>query len=52
MVTGIDLAKTVFLLHGTLQTGEVQFRKKLTRQQFAIFMAQQAPWLVIFEARA
>jgi transposase len=28
----------------------VQFRKKLTLQQFTAFMAQQAPYLVIFEA--
>ena len=47
---GVDLAKNVFQLHGTMRTGEVQFRKKLTRQQFAIFMAQQAPCVVIFEA--
>jgi transposase len=50
MMIGVDLAKNVFQLHGTLRTGEVQFRKKLTRQQFAMFMAQQAPCLVIFEA--
>jgi len=28
----------------------VQFRKKLTRQQFTAFMARQAPCLIIFEA--
>jgi transposase len=35
---------------GGLRTGEVQFRKKLTRAQFPVFMAQQEPSLVIFEA--
>ena len=50
MMIGVDLAKNVFQLHGTLRTGEVQFRKKLTRRQFAIFMAQQVPCLTIFEA--
>lgn len=50
MMIGIDLAKTVFQVHGALRTGEVQFRKKLTRKQFPVFMAQQEPCLVIFEA--
>ena len=50
MKIGVDLAKNVFQVHGALRTGEVQFRKKLTRQQFPAFMAQQAPCLVIFEA--
>ena len=47
---GVDLAKAVFQVHGALRTGEVQFRKKLTRKQFPAFMAQQAPSMVIFEA--
>ena len=50
MMIGVDLAKNVFQAHGALRTGEVQFRKKLTRQQFTAFMARQAPCLVIFEA--
>ncbi|SNT09728.1 IS110 family transposase [Antarctobacter heliothermus] len=50
MMIGVDLAKNVFQAHGALLTGEVQFRKKLTRQHFTAFMAQQAPCLVIFEA--
>ncbi|MFZ3584316.1 IS110 family transposase [Loktanella sp. DJP18] len=50
MMIGVDLAKTVFQVHGDLQTGEVQFRKKLTRKQFPAFMAQQKPAMVIFEA--
>lgn len=32
MMIGVDLAKTVFQVHGALQTGGVQFRKKLTRK--------------------
>jgi len=50
MMIGVDLAKNVFQVHGALWTGEVQFRKKLTRKQFPGFMAQQEPCLVIFEA--
>jgi len=50
MMIGVDLAKNVFQVHGALRTGEVQFRKKLTRAQFSVFMAQQEPCLVIFEA--
>lgn len=50
MMIGVDLAKNVFQVHGALRTGEVQFRKKLTRKQFPLFMAQQEPCMVIFEA--
>ena len=50
MMIGVDLAKNVFQVHGALRTGEVQFRKKLTRAQFSAFMAQQESCLVIFEA--
>ena len=50
MMIGVDLAKDVFQVHGALRTGEVQFRKKLTRTQFPAFMAKQEPNLVIFEA--
>ncbi len=50
MMIGVDLAKAVFQVHGALRTGEVQFRKKLTRKQFSAFIAQQEPSLVIFEA--
>jgi transposase len=50
MMIGVDLAKNVFQVHGALRTGEVQFRKKLTRKQFRAFLARQDPCLVIFEA--
>jgi len=45
MMIGVDLAKNVFQAHGALRTGEVQFRKKLTRTVFPVFMAQQGPCL-------
>jgi transposase len=50
MMIGVDLAKNAFQVHGALRTGKVQFRKRLTRTQFSVFMAQQEPCLVIFEA--
>jgi len=50
MMIGVDLAKNVFQVHGALRTGEVQFRKKLTRKQFPAFMAKQEPCLIIFES--
>ena len=50
MMIGVDLAKNVFQVHGALHTGEIQFRKKLTRTQFPVFMAKQEPSLVILEA--
>ena len=47
---GVDLAKSVFQLHGAAMTGEVVFRKKLTRQQFVKFMSDHAPAVVVMEA--
>ncbi|MFD1914027.1 IS110 family transposase [Halodurantibacterium flavum] len=47
---GVDLAKRVFQLHGAAMTGAVKFRKKLTREQFRVFMAAQPAALVVFEA--
>jgi len=47
---GVDLAKRVFQLHGATATGEVRFRKKLSREQFRAFMASQPSCLVVFEA--
>lgn len=47
---GVDLAKRVFQVHGATMRGEVQFRRKLTREQFRAFMAAQAPSVVVFEA--
>ena len=43
---GVDLAKSVFQLHGASMLGEVRFRKKLTRPQFERFMAKHGPAVV------
>ena len=50
ILIGVDLAKSAFQIHGALTTGEVQFRKKLSRDQFRKFMSKQEPAVVIFEA--
>lgn len=47
---GVDLAKNVFQLHGASLTGEVKFRKKLSRLQFQKFMAEQPACIIVFEA--
>jgi transposase len=47
---GVDLAKTVFQLHGASMTGELKFRKKLSRGSFAKFMAEQPPAVIVMEA--
>ena len=47
---GVDLAKAVFQLHAATLTGEVRFRKKLSRASFVKFMAEQPPAVVVMEA--
>ena len=47
---GVDLAKSVFQVHGASMTGHVKFRKRLTRLQFLKFMAEQPPVVVAMEA--
>jgi len=47
---GVDLAKNVFQLHGASLTGEVKFRKELSRLQFRKFMEDQPASIVVFEA--
>ncbi|WP_375262577.1 hypothetical protein [Palleronia sp.] len=47
---GVDLAKRVFQIHGASMTGEVKFRKKLTREQFRRLMSEQPACIVVFEA--
>jgi transposase len=49
---GVDLAKNVFQLHGASMTGQLRFRKKLTRTVFLSFMAEQPPAVVVMEACA
>lgn len=39
---GVDLAKNVIQLHAASMTGELKFRKKLSRGQFFRFMSEQA----------
>jgi len=51
-IIGIDLAKNVFQLHGASADGAVLFRKKLSRPQFARFMAEHPPCIVAMEACA
>ena len=47
---GLDLAKNVFQLHAASMTGQPKFCKKLSRQSFAKFMAEQPPAVVVMEA--
>lgn len=47
---GVDLAKNVFQFHGASRSGEVKFRKKLSREQFRRFMLDQPACVVVFEA--
>lgn len=49
-VIGVDLAKSVFQVHGADVHGGKVFSKKLTRAQFARFMKDQSPCLVAMEA--
>lgn len=50
MMIGVDLAKNVFQIHGASMTGHVKFRKRLTREQFRRFMAEQPESIIVFEA--
>ena len=49
-IIGVDLAKRVFQVHGASISGQVRFRKKLSREQFRGFMARQPASLVVFES--
>ena len=49
-IIGVDLAKNVFQVHGAAADGSVVFRKKLSRPQFARFMAVQSPCQIAMEA--
>lgn len=50
MMIGVDLAKTVFQLHAASMTGQLRFCKKLSRQRFLKFMAEQPRAVVVMEA--
>jgi transposase len=47
---GVDLAKSVFQVHGADASGAVLFRKKLRRHQVLTFFAAQPPCTVAMEA--
>jgi transposase len=47
---GVDLAKSVFQVHGADASGAVLFRKKLRRHQALTFFAAQSPCTVAMEA--
>lgn len=47
---GVDLAKSVFQVHGASMNGEMRFQRKLSRPAFCKFMAQQPPATVVMEA--
>ena len=47
---GVDLAKSVFQLHAVSMAGQPKYRKKLSRQSFGKFMAEQPPAVVVMEA--
>ena len=47
---GINLAKTVFQLHGVDERGRVALTKRLTRQQLLPFLANLPPCLIGLEA--
>jgi transposase len=49
---GIDLAKSVFQLHGVDAQGEVVFRKKLRRSAVLDFLRDLPPCLIGLEACA
>src|SRR3954470_16298768 len=47
---GVDLAKSVFQVHGADASGTVLFRRKLRRHQVLTFLAGQPPCTVAMEA--
>lgn len=50
MMIGVDLAKSVFQLHGASMTGQLLFRKKMSRATFSKFMQEHPPATVVLEA--
>ncbi len=50
IMIGVDLARKVFQLHAASMTGQLEFRKRLSRQGFLRFMARYPPALVVMEA--
>ncbi len=52
IMIGVDLAKSIFQVHGALMSGREQFRKRLTRPQFRKFIAGHSSAVVVMEAAA
>lgn len=50
IMIGVDLAKNVFQVHGATMTGDVLFRKKLTRSKFREFMVRSEPAIIVMES--
>lgn len=50
VMIGVDLAKNVFQVHGASMSGQMLFRKKLSRGQFLRFMENQSAAIVVMEA--
>lgn len=44
--TGLDIAKSVFQVHGVAADGEVLIRRRLTRARMLPFFAKLTPCLV------
>lgn len=51
-IIGLDLAKRVFQVHGSSRSGEVLFRKRLTRARLLPFFASHPGCIVAMEACA
>lgn len=49
-LVGIDLAKSVFQLHGCSSTGEEIFRKQLRRNKLLLFISELPPCTIAMEA--
>ena len=49
IIIDVDLAKRIFQLHGATGSGALNFRKRLTRDQFRDFMSRHSPSSVVFE---
>ena len=49
-IIGIDLAKSVFQVHGASADGHVVFRKKLSRKMFLQFITEHPACIVAMEA--
>lgn len=49
-IVGLDIAKSVFQAHGADASGDVVFRKKITRSKVLEFFASLSPCLVAMEA--